>query len=111
MSVLKPRNRLVYFRISEDEFRKVEDMWQAEGARSLSDFARAAVQRVIADGACSPDAMLREKLRTIDQIIGQLNQKLEQLDTLLTSAGNDGNVNGELVHSAKQTGETLGGME
>ena len=91
MSVLKPRNRLVYFRISEDEFRKVEDMWQAEGARSLSDFARAAVQRVISDGTNSPDAMLREKLKTIDEVLGQLNQKLEQLTMLLGATGPNGN--------------------
>ena len=83
MSVLKPRNRLVYFRISEDEFQKVARMCQSEGARSLSDFARSAMQRLIQDGSESVDATLAAKLKLIDQIIFDLNQKLEQLNDLL----------------------------
>ncbi len=106
MSVLKPRNRLVYFRISEDEFRKVEDIWQAEGARSISDLPQAAEPRVSPDRTNSPDAMLREKLKTIDEIIGQLNQKLEQLTMLLGAAGPNGN--GDCPESPESPG---GGSE
>ena len=50
MAVLKPRERLVYFRISEDEFRQFVSVCEQEGARSVSDLARSAVQRLIADG-------------------------------------------------------------
>jgi hypothetical protein len=84
MSVLKPRNRLVYFRISEEEFQKVARMCQAEGARSLSDFARSAMHRRLqADGGETGDTALAAKLKLIDQIICDLNQKLEQLNVLL----------------------------
>jgi hypothetical protein len=83
MPVLKPRNRLVYFRISEEEFRKVSDICQSEGARSLSDLARQAMQRLISDGALTTDGLMAEKLKTIDAIIYELNQKLQQLTKLL----------------------------
>jgi hypothetical protein len=73
----------VYFRISEDEFQKVAEMCQTEGARSLSDFARSAMQRLIRDGSDNPDMLMREKLRVIDEIIGELNRKLHQLSQLL----------------------------
>lgn len=100
MSVLKPRNRLVYFRISEDEFQKVAEMCQSEGARSLSDFARLAMQRQIRDGSETPDTIMKEKLRVIDEIIGELNRKLQQLTQLLDvrshepATGSVNNVNG-----------------
>jgi len=51
MAVFKPRERLVYFRISEDEFHQFVGLCEQEGARSVSDLARSAVQRLIADGS------------------------------------------------------------
>ena len=43
MSVLRPRNRLVNFRLSEDEFEKLKASCAVHGARSISDFARSSV--------------------------------------------------------------------
>jgi hypothetical protein len=45
MSILKPRNRLVNFRLTEEEFGYLRDACMAQGARSISDFARSAVLR------------------------------------------------------------------
>jgi hypothetical protein len=50
MPVFKPRNRLVNFRLSEEEFEKLRASCSLYGARSLSDFARAAVMRSVASG-------------------------------------------------------------
>ena len=43
MPVYRPRTRLVNFRLSEDEFLKLKDTCARSGARSVSDYARAAV--------------------------------------------------------------------
>ena len=43
MAVTKPRNRLVNFRVSEDEFQSLREACETGGARSISDFARCAV--------------------------------------------------------------------
>ena len=61
----------------------MSDRCESEGVRSLSDLARQAMQRLIADGTSGPDDLLAEKLKTIDAIIYELNQKLQQLTTLL----------------------------
>ncbi len=45
MSILKPRNRLVNFRLTDEEFSYLRDACSAQGARSISDFARSAVLR------------------------------------------------------------------
>ena len=74
MAVLKPRERLVYFRISEDEFRQFVGVCEQEGARSVSDLARTAIQRLIADG---------DRHRNGDELADKI-QRLEQLMTSVT---------------------------
>lgn len=94
MAVLKPRNRLVYFRVSEEEFQKVSDICQSEGARSLSDFARQVIQQRIENHT---DTRIENKLEMIDTLLGQLEEKLRQLDLLLAAHDSrGGSGNGEL---------------
>jgi hypothetical protein len=47
MSVLKPRSRPVSFRLSAEEYRKLEGVYARSGARSISHFARAAVMLLV----------------------------------------------------------------
>ena len=85
MSVLKPRNRLVYFRVSEDEFQQFNQMCESVGARSISDLARSAIQRMIQqDGnhlhAADPVAA---KLTVLETIVCDLDRKVQQLTALV----------------------------
>jgi hypothetical protein len=43
MSVLRPRARLISFRVSDEEYERVRAVCGAHGARSLSDFVRSAI--------------------------------------------------------------------
>jgi len=47
MRILKPRTRLVNFRLNEEEYECLRSACTQQGARSLSDFARAAVLREV----------------------------------------------------------------
>lgn len=59
MAVLKPRNRLVIFRLTQEEYQQLETVSAAGGARSLSEFARSRVLH----GAGEPSlAELKQKL-------------------------------------------------
>ncbi len=40
MAVLKPRNRILIFRLTQDEYDQLQSACTVGGARSLSDFAR-----------------------------------------------------------------------
>lgn len=53
MPVFKPRTRVVYFRISEDEFCQLNRLCEEKGARSLSDMARTAMRGLL-NGADAP---------------------------------------------------------
>ncbi|HBY62981.1 MAG TPA: hypothetical protein DEH78_24420 [Solibacterales bacterium] len=92
MAVLRPRNRLVYFRLSEDEFEKINSACHATGARSISDLARHALQKMIEEQRPSADdSPLAIRLRTMDDMIRTLNQNLEQLTGLIGSLRTPGN--------------------
>jgi hypothetical protein len=80
MPVLKPRSRLVYFRVSEDEFMQISAMCRTAGARSLSAFARTAMQRMLAANREEP---LSDKLKVFDELTSKLIEKLRRIDELL----------------------------
>jgi hypothetical protein len=83
MSVLRPRNRLVYFRVSEDEFQRFNNICEAIGARSISDLARSAMQNMIQganDGHPDPVAA---KLTVLEAMVNDLSQKIQLLTTSL----------------------------
>jgi hypothetical protein len=82
VAVLKPRERLVYFRISEDEFRQFSNVCEQGGARSVSDLARNAVQRLIADGQRQREGdELEEKMRVLENLIAAVTEQLHMLAT------------------------------
>lgn len=80
MAVLKPRERLVYFRISEDEFRQFSSVCEQGGARSVSDLARNAVQRLIADSQRQKEGQeLDEQIRILEGLIAAVTKQLQLL--------------------------------
>ena len=97
MPVFRPRNRLVNFRLSEDEFEKVRASCSLHGARSLSDFARSAVLRSVAQGPSAGEllespAMPVEarmfqdsKVIQLDRKVGELESRVSELLSLVRS--------------------------
>jgi hypothetical protein len=61
MPGLKPRNRLVNFRLTEEEYGRLAAVCARKGSPSISDFARAAILRTIEAEAARegpPDTLL-----------------------------------------------------
>jgi len=82
VAVLKPRERLVYFRVSEDEFRQFVSVCEQAGARSVSDLARNAVQRLIAEGQRQRDGHeLEEKMQKLERLIAAVTEQLQLLSS------------------------------
>lgn len=82
MAVLKPRERLVYFRVSEDEFRQFVSVCEQAGARSVSDLARNAVQRLIAEGQRQRENQeLEEKMVVLERLIAAVTEQLQLLSS------------------------------
>lgn len=111
MAVLKPRERLVYFRISEDEFRQFSSVCEQGGGRSVSDLARNAVQRLIADGQRQKEGQeLEERLRVLEGLIAAVTQQLQLLTTtqgreLVPEASNGFHHNDVTMSEAQNAGK------
>jgi len=84
MRVMRPRNRLVIFRLSEDEYRNLKMACSLREARSVSDFARDAVLGSIGTGERgeeSRDRRLRELETGIRQILRLLERAADRVET------------------------------
>lgn len=86
MSVIDPRNRLVNFRLSENELERLRQACARLGARSVSEFARNAVLHSLEEAFCGPPAA-RGRLAVLDQKVAELEIRVEQLLRLLGVAG------------------------
>jgi hypothetical protein len=84
MAVTKPRNRLVNFRVSEEEFQTLREACLQGGARSISDFARSAVLNTFG-GSGEAEGQLKIRLSTIDQKMDELDSSLRTLLGRLSS--------------------------
>lgn len=85
MPVFNPRNRLVNFRLSEEEFERLRASSALSGARSLSDFARNAVMRSVAQNAPDASNAGPAPVPTIDRKVLELETRVAELVNLIES--------------------------
>jgi len=71
----------VNFRLSEEEYEELKKACASEGARSVSDFARTAVWRMVAQG--SDAQSLPAATHRIDRRLDSLEQQLQELAVLM----------------------------
>ena len=91
MPVLKPRNRLVYFRVSDEEFDQFTRVCEQEGARSLSDLFRLAMSRTVNGTNSDRDESVAGRLRKLDELIDELTVRTQQLGVLIQMQAANGN--------------------
>lgn len=81
MAVLRPRTRVVFFRVSQREFQEFMQACESSGARSASDFVRLAIQRMI---ATKPEPALPASAprqgSNVDALLEHLATRLDQLN-------------------------------
>ena len=65
-------NRMISFRVSDDEFERLRAKSEAEGARSVSDYARVALAR-----EASADRDWLQHLQRLSQDVARLTELLE----------------------------------
>jgi len=85
MSVINPRNRLVNFRMSENEFESLHMACLAMGARSISDFARSAVLEKMSQHRQSAADKDNQRVVELDGKVAELETRVGQLLSLLAA--------------------------
>ena len=81
MAIYSPRTRLVNFRLSEEEYQTLKEAAIQQGARSISDFARAAILNSVANP-------LKESANVdfagLDRKVSEIQGTVERISGFLT---------------------------
>lgn len=88
MTVLKRRDRLVVFRLTQEEYKRLQRACSVTGARNLSDFTR----RQLLDGAARRDQGegIEIRLSGFDKRLGELQKAVRQINRLLKQMKDSG---------------------
>jgi len=86
MSVLRPRTRLVNFRLSEDEFERLKASCALHGSRSISDFARSSVLDRMEAAPTGSQFGGQGRLLHLDHKVAELEMRVTQIAQVLTPA-------------------------
>ena len=74
MAISKPRNRVVLFRLTQDEFNEIQHACKGGAARSVSDYARA---RILGLGDAPSLATLEHKIGDLSRAVAHLTRLVE----------------------------------
>lgn len=88
MPVYRPRNRLVNFRLSDEEYEFLRVACAQNGARSISDFARLAVLRQAGSDE-RQSASIQWRLSALGHKMSELESRVRHLLRLLESSSGD----------------------
>ncbi len=84
MPFINARKRVEFFRVSEDEFRHMEEASNSSGARNISEFARFAVQNFAArDQRVGHDDIspIYQRLEEVATLMRQVHVSIERVTT------------------------------
>ena len=82
MPVLKRRDRVVVFRLTQDEYEELKTVCAVRGARNISDFARSELLTAI-EQERQPEGGLQVRLSNVDQKLSSLESKIQRMAKLL----------------------------
>ena len=85
MAILKPRNRVLIFRLTEDEYSNLQSACSTDGARSLSDFARTRLLGSLAISDPAP-SVVEQKLEDLQSQMRLVVERLQAQPAVAESA-------------------------
>src|SRR5438093_7503763 len=99
--MLNRRDRLVSFRLSQEEYESLRSLSVAQRARSISDFARSALRNVLVTSIQPEEfANSRRSMEAISQLthsMGELSRVITQVIKQIDKDSQNNGANGELT--------------
>jgi hypothetical protein len=80
MSALNPRNRIVVFRLSQDEFATLKCACAEKGGRNLSEFTRSELLSFLR--AQPPEYLIHSKLDAIERQLTSMRTDMQEMSQL-----------------------------
>jgi hypothetical protein len=87
MSVNKRKNRTISIRLSDDEYGALRTVCETQGVRSLSDFARLAIENLIVVGGAQPRPTVQTRLDILNSRLDVLDLAVERLAVVFEVGG------------------------
>jgi hypothetical protein len=79
VSNLQNRKRILYFRVSEDEFKHFQDLCEKCGARNMSDMLRSAVQAMVrGNGKGGFEKEVTDRLDQLESSVANLRRTMQE---------------------------------
>lgn len=79
MANLQNRTRVVYVRVSSEEFERFRDLRQKFGARNMSDLVRAAVETMSRQREANFENEVTHRLQVLENSLDHLRRTMEQI--------------------------------
>jgi hypothetical protein len=76
------KSRIISLRLSEEEYESLKSRYASHGVRSLSEFARDAMHRVLGEEPASP-ADLRNRVQLLDGKVALLEGEVSRLSRVV----------------------------
>ena len=90
---LKPRNRIVVFRLTEEEYECLKSACSLSGGRTLSDYTRSELLSIVHSN--SPEGVIGRQVSEINEKLTDLHTLLNKLVKLLPARSLNGESNFE----------------
>ncbi len=81
--IIKRRTKMVSIRLLDDEYRRLNELCEVTGARSISDLARDLMFRMLAPAIEPVPQNLEDRVGHLDQKVTRLGEQLEQIESRL----------------------------
>ena len=79
MSVIRRKTRTISIRLSDDEYGALRTVCESQGVRSLSDFARLAIENLIVGGGLPGQMTVQTRLDALHSRVDVLDLAVERL--------------------------------
>ena len=81
MAVAKLRNRVVVFRVTQQEYETLCAVTEKSGARNVSDFVRSTLLAAIGTLSPPPESLteMSRTLASLKDVVGRVAEKMEQM--------------------------------
>jgi hypothetical protein len=89
MSVIKRKTRTISIRLSDDEYGALRGVCESQGVRSLSDFARLAIENLIIGGGLQARPTMQSRLDAMSSRLDVLDLAVERLAGIFETGGRE----------------------
>ncbi len=87
MPVIRRKTRTISIRLSDDEYGALRDVCESQGVRSLSDFARLAIDNLIVGGGMNAQVTVKTRLDVLNSRVDVLDLAVERLAGIFEENG------------------------